>query len=74
MIEMTHRKSSQGLNKSSPPSGQVDSLPSNNLLSSHAQWAKLSRDGKEMCKKRDARAKLYFSLLKLPISWARDLA
>ena len=30
-------------------------------------------DGKEMCKKRDERTKLYFSLLKLPIRWARDL-
>ena len=30
-------------------------------------------DSKEMCKKRDTRAKLYFSLLKLPIGWERDL-
>ena len=30
-------------------------------------------DGKEICKKRDACAKLYFSLLKLPIRQARDL-
>ena len=30
-------------------------------------------DGKEMCKERDTRAKLYFSLLKLPIRWTRDL-
>ena len=30
-------------------------------------------DGKEMYKKCNTRAKLYFSLLKLPIGWARNL-